>query len=108
MEVRIRQTKMAAMTAVDYRRSRADVALATRLDMIEKRVSRASFEPILRYAEAQRETVEAIKSTDHEAAIRMERETGAVATGDTDDPTVRVARKTLAGSSYKAHKGDGT
>lgn len=85
-----------AMLAADADLVRAEVALATRPDVRGEGVSWALFDHVLRYAQAEGiETVEAIESAEHEAAIRMEREMGFVAITDPDDPGVRIVRKTF-------------
>ena len=86
-----------AMLATDPDRTRAEIALSTRTDMKSKGLSWTLFEHVLRYAKAEGiETVESIESADHDAALRMERELGFVTIADPDDPTVRIARKSLA------------
>jgi acetyltransferase len=86
-----------AMLATDPDRTRAEIALSTRTDMKGKGLSWTLFEYVLRYAKAEGiETVESIESADHDAALRMERELGFVTIADPDDPTVRIARKSLA------------
>jgi acetyltransferase len=86
-----------AMLATDPDRTRAEIALSTRTDMKGKGLSWTLLEYVLRYAKAEGiETVESIESADHDAALRMERELGFVTIADPDDPTVRIARKSLA------------
>ena len=86
-----------AMLATDPDRTRAEIALSTRTDMKGKGLSWTLFEHVLRYAKAEGiETIESIESADHEAALRMERELGFVTIADPDDPTIRIARKSLA------------
>ncbi|HWV13391.1 MAG TPA: GNAT family N-acetyltransferase, partial [Sphingobium sp.] len=88
-----------AMLATDPDRSRAEIALATRADMKGKGISWTLLEHVLRYARAEGiETVESIECADHDAALRMERELGFVTIVDPDDPTIRVARKDMAGA----------
>ncbi|AMK26263.1 bifunctional acetate--CoA ligase family protein/GNAT family N-acetyltransferase [Sphingobium sp. TKS] len=87
-----------AMLATDPDRSRAEIALTTRADMKGKGISWTLLEHVLRYAKAEGiETVESIECADHDAALRMERELGFVTIADPDDPTVRIARKNMAG-----------
>ena len=87
------------MLATDPDRSRAEIALTTRADMKGKGISWTLLEHVLRYARAEGiETVESIECADHDAALRMERELGFVTIVDPDDPTIRVARKDMAGA----------
>lgn len=89
-----------AMLATDADRSRAEIALTTRADMKGKGLSWTLFEHVLRYAKAEGiETVESIECADHDAALRMERELGFVTLVDPDDPTIRIARKRVAGTN---------
>ena len=87
------------MLATDPDRSRAEIALTTRADMKGKGISWTLLEHVLRYARAEGiETVESIECADHDAALRMERELGFVTIVDPDDPTIRIARKDMAGA----------
>jgi len=86
------------MLATDPDRSRAEIALTTRADMKGKGISWTLFEHVLRYARSEGiETVESIECADHDAALRMERELGFATIVDPDDPTIRIARKDMAG-----------
>lgn len=85
-----------AMLAADADRSRAEVALTTRVDMKGKGLSWALFEHVLYYARAEGiGTVEAIECADHDAALRMEREMGFAVVSDPEDPTLRIVRRSL-------------
>lgn len=89
-----------AMLATDPDRSRAEIALTTRADMKGKGISWTLFEHVLRYAKSEGiGTVEAIECADHDAALRMERELGFTTIVDPDDPTIRIARKDIAGAA---------
>ena len=85
-----------AMLATDPDRTRAEVALTTRSDMKGMGLSWTLLEHVLRYAKSEGiGAVEAIEAAEHGAALRMEREMGFETAVDPDDPTVRIARKTL-------------
>lgn len=91
-----REILATAMLATDPDRTHAEIALATRSDMKGKGLSWTLLEYVLRYAKSERiETVEAIESADHDAALRMEREMGFSIESDPADPTIRILRRSF-------------
>lgn len=85
-----------AMLAAEPDRSKAEIALTTRADARKSGVSWTLFEHVLRYARAEKiAKIEAIEYADHDAAIRMEQELGFVIESDPEDPTLRIATRSL-------------